>query len=189
MVTPFYINLICPQAVTYNPCSVGSRGGAVLFKDIISGSFKLHWTKWLSQNLDWMVFGETLGVGRLLVVLHLVLTIKKDKSPFNFQLNEPFLIFLWQLLWHKAYVFSKKIIIHCAHIARYLPSAIALPMISKARNPEMTGLVEIKHLLHDIPLIFFLLYSLICRFMIYDQNTKNSINTNFVQSQHHSKCI
>ena len=48
------------------------------------------------------VFGEMVGVGGVLVAFQSLPTIKKDISPFNFQLNEPFLKFLRQPLQYEA---------------------------------------------------------------------------------------
>ena len=42
------------------------------------------------------MFGETVGVGGGLVARQSLPTIRKWTSPFNFQLNEPFLKFLWK---------------------------------------------------------------------------------------------
>jgi hypothetical protein len=36
--TTFYINLICPQGITYNPCTEGSEG-VIILKDLISRTF------------------------------------------------------------------------------------------------------------------------------------------------------
>ena len=46
-------------------------------------------------------FGEIVGEGGVLVFLQSLLTIKKCKSPSNFQSNENFLKFLRQLLRYK----------------------------------------------------------------------------------------
>ena len=49
---PFYINLVCPHGISYNPRPQGC-GARLSF-----WSFQLRWTKWLSQNFDWMCFGK-----------------------------------------------------------------------------------------------------------------------------------
>ena len=56
----FYINLICPQGITYNPCPEGC-GGIVILKDIICGSFNyVEQNGYLKILFD--VFGEMLGM-------------------------------------------------------------------------------------------------------------------------------
>jgi hypothetical protein len=62
-----------------------------------------------------------------------------NTSHSNFQSNEPFLKFLWQLLLHKV-AWSKEII-HCTNIVLYLGSTIALPMISHVFNPSAKYLI------------------------------------------------
>ena len=71
----FNINLICPQGINYNPCPEDC-GGSVLLKGIIS------WTlNCVEQNGHLKilsdVFGEMVGVERVLVAFQSLLTLNK----------------------------------------------------------------------------------------------------------------
>ena len=54
---PFYINLLCPQGITYNPCSEGCRG-VVILKCIIARLFNYVQQKGYFKTFIGCVWGN-----------------------------------------------------------------------------------------------------------------------------------
>ena len=83
---------ICPQGITYNPCPEGS--GGFHLQRLPDLSITLNKMAVLKFWLD--VFGEWWAGEEGLVVLQSVSTFKKGTSPFSFQSNKLFSMFLRQ---------------------------------------------------------------------------------------------
>ena len=87
--------------MTQNPCPEGWETGVAILKDRIYGPSSTLNIKAISKV--WLdVFGLVMGVDGGLFALQSLLTIKKASNHLNFQLNKPFLKFLWQLFLYEA---------------------------------------------------------------------------------------